>query len=104
MLSAAEGNALCDALNANCQAIAQAQKESDNDKLVNLCRALFGVKRDLARAKASVRPFALAARDEIGTKVRVALYCGVLSVELLVCLSTIRTDNRFVGSLHTCGA
>ena len=69
MASDVEGNALCDALNANCEAIARVQRATNNQKLVDLCMTLHGVAMESAQAKASVRPFALATRDEVGVKV-----------------------------------
>ncbi len=73
MASEAEGNALCDTLNANCVAIAHAQKAADSQKLIVLCATLHGTELDFADAKAAVRPFALATRDEVGTKVHSGL-------------------------------
>ena len=73
MASEDEGNALCDTLNANCVAIAYAQKAADSQKIVDLCITLHGTNLDFADAKVAVRPFALATRDEVGTQVHSAL-------------------------------
>ena len=87
MAAEGEGNALCAALNANCEAIAQSQKATNNRKLVDLCNALHGMKLDPADAKASVRPFALATRVEVGAKVCSALVLFVL-FRALACVCT----------------
>ena len=73
MASEAEGNVLCDTLNTKCVAIAHAQKTADSQKIVDLCTTLHGTELDFVDAKAAVRPFALATRDEVGTKVRSSL-------------------------------
>ena len=76
--SEAEGNALSDTLNANCVAIAHAQKAADSQKIVDLCATLHGTILDFADAKAAVRRFALATRDEVGTQVRSTLVLSCL--------------------------
>ena len=90
MAAEGEGNALCAALNANCEAIAQSQKATNNRKLVDLCNALHGMKLEPADAKASVRPFALATRVEVGAKVCSALlwFCLFCFVRSPVCVPT----------------
>lgn len=90
MAEEGEGNALCAALNANCEAIAQVQKATNSQKLVDLCNALHGMELEPADAKASVRPFALATQIEVGAKVcsALVLFCSVSCVRLCVYLPT----------------